>query len=332
MNRASARSRLAKKILNLTPDSFESVALEVFQYQYQSNSFYRQFVQLLGVKPSEVEKLTEIPCLPIQFFKGQTLKSGEWTSKRIFASSGTTGAQNSQHHLRSDDWYHQNAQKGFSTFYGPLEKYCFLALLPSYLERQDSSLVFMVKDFVEHSNYPESAFFLNDLDKLVQTIRSCQARSIPVVLIGVSFALLDLAEAYSLDPAGLIVMETGGMKGRRRELTRHELHETLKASFGVDHIHSEYGMTELLSQAYSTANGVFKGAPSLRVLPREINDPLSPGPFNRTVALNLIDLANLDTLSFIASDDLGKIAEDGTFEVLGRLDNSDLRGCNLMIQ
>ncbi len=279
-----------------------------------------------------VRDITDIPFLPISLFKTHTLKTGEWPSGLIFSSSGTTQQTlTSQHHLRDGAWYLQNARRGFECFYGPLSDFCFLALLPAYLERTGSSLVFMADDFIRRSSYPDSGFFLYDIDNLLEIIKRCQAQRIPAILLGVSFALLDLAEQYQPQLEGIIVMETGGMKGRGRELTRSELHDRLTQAFGVTAIHSEYGMTELFSQAYSKGNGLYYPTPTLKVLARELTDPLQSYRSARTGVLNIIDLANLDTIAFIATDDLGRVHPDGSFEVLGRMDHSDLRGCNLMV-
>ena len=327
----SARAQLLEKIRNLGAHNFDELAHAVFQYQYEFNPIYQLFVQLMGVDPQEVTQISEIPFLPIQFFKHHQLQSGEWDPVQIFSSSGTTGNATAQHYLRSASFYKSASKSCFETFYGPLEQYCYLALLPSYLERNNSSLVYMAQYFIEQSSFSESGFYLNEFEKLIQQIQYCKTKNIPVVLIGVSFALLDLAEQYQLDARDIIVMETGGMKGRRKEITRGELHQELSKALGVSKIHSEYGMTELFSQAYSKGDGLFYNGPSLKIIPRELNDPKAIANFGQTAALNFIDLANLDTISFIASDDLGKVFEDGSFMVLGRMDHSDLRGCNLLI-
>lgn len=328
---SSARALLAQKIQVVQPDDFNALALEVFQFQAAYNPLYQEFLALLGIKPASVKSLEAIPYLPIQFFKNYPIQTGQWEPVRTFTSSGTTGAQTSRHFLKSDDWYFNMAQRCFEQQYGPVEQYCVLGLLPAYLERQNSSLVFMVDYFIRQSQYEDSGFFLYDHDNLVAIIENCQTQNIPVLLIGVTFALWDLAEAYTIDYDQLIIMETGGMKGRRKEVTRQALHAIFQSSFGDRPVHSEYGMTELFSQAYSQKEGRFLPGPTMRVTGREITDPLSGPVFDRTAALNIIDLANLDTISFIATDDLGKVAADFSFEVLGRMDNSDLRGCNLMI-
>lgn len=329
---SSSRALLAEKIKVVEDNNFESLAMEVFQFQATFNPLYREYLNLLKKKPSDIHSWNEIPFLPIQFFKNHIIQTGQWSSVRTFSSSGTTGQITSQHLLREEDWYYHTARRCFEAQYGPIEQYCVLGLLPAYLERQNSSLVFMVDYFIRQSQYPGSGFFLYDQEALVGKIDFCKSQNIPVLLIGVSFALWDLAEAYQIDYDQLIVMETGGMKGRRKEVTRAELHRIYQSSFGNRPIHSEYGMTELLSQAYAPKEGRFIPGPTMRVQGREITDPLSEPVFGRTAALNIIDLANLDTISFIATDDLGKVSADFSFEVLGRMDNSDLRGCNLLIE
>jgi len=325
------REHLLEDIRNVSPDTFGEVALDVFRYQAAFNDIYAQFLDLLRVKPPAVLAPTDIPHLPIALFKKYLLQSGDWAPARIFTSSGTTGSATSRHPLRNEGWYRENARRAFELQYGPLKGRPVLALLPAYLERTGSSLVFMADDFIQRSEHPESGFFLDDLPALSQKLAKLRNSPTPPLLIGVSFALLDLAEKHPQPLGKTIVMETGGMKGRRREMTRAELHGTLSAAFQVKHIHSEYGMTELLSQAYAPENGLFLPAPTLRARARDITDPLSAVAPGKTGALNLTDLANLDTVSFIATDDLGRAYPNGSFEVLGRLDASDVRGCNLLV-
>ena len=319
------------KIQTLPFNDFEELALEVFHFQASYNPLYKRYLELLDCHTENINSSDQIPFLPIQFFKTHTIQTGAWSPAVYFSSSGTTGSATSKHLLRSKDWYRQITQKGFEHFYGPIADYCVLGLLPSYLERNNSSLVFMVDHFIQLSKVSDSGFFLYEKDELLARIRKCQQNKVPVLLIGVSFALWDLAETHPIEYQEMIIMETGGMKGRRKEITRAELHRLYKQAFSIKEIHSEYGMTELLSQGYSKGNGIFAPIPSMCVLPRAITDPLSKAAYGKTAALNIIDLANLDTISFIATDDLGKVYSDGTFEVLGRLDNSDLRGCNLLI-
>lgn len=325
------RDRLAERIRAVTPAAFDALALDVFRYQAAYNPIYARYLELLQVAPEEVSCRTDIPYLPIALFKTRALQTGDWEPARTFTSSGTSGPTTSRHTLRDEQWYRTGARRTFERQYGPLAGRAVLALLPAYLERTGSSLVFMAQDFIERSGHPASGFFLDDLPSLSARLRQLVAEGTPTLLLGVSFALLDLAERHPQPLGETVVMETGGMKGRRRELIRGELHGTLKDAFAVPEIHSEYGMTELLSQAYAPRKGIFLPAPTLSVLPREVTDPLSRAPYGRTAALDLTDLANLDTVSFIASDDLGRVYEDGSFEVLGRMDHSDVRGCNLLV-
>lgn len=318
-------------IINNSSVDFEKKALEIFAYQAKQNPVYREYLSLLKIEPEKIKALTEIPFLPIALFKSHEVISGTAAAQITFTSSGTTGTTTSRHHIVDPDFYLDITKMGFASFYGPVEDYCVLALLPAYLERKGSALVYMAQEFIRCSKYAESGFYLNDLAKLSTQLAHNQAQKIPTLLIGVSFALLDLSEQFRQDLSNIIVMETGGMKGRRKEITRDELHDLLKKAFHLPAVHSEYGMTELLSQAYSTGNGWFKGAPTFSVMAREITDPFSYVPPGRTGLLNIIDLANVDSCSFIATDDLGQIAEDGSFRVIGRLDASDIRGCNLMV-
>ena len=325
------RDQLARRIGEVTPATFGPLALDVFRYQAANNLIYAQYLELLRTDPRRVTRRTDIPHLPIGLFKTHRLRSGEWSPALTFTSSGTTGGATSRHDLRDAAWYRAGAARTFERQYGPLAGRVVLALLPAYLERGGSSLVFMANDFIARSGDPRSGFFLDDLPRLATLLAELRATNTPTLLLGVSFALLDLAERFPQPLGTTVIMETGGMKGRRRELTRKELHATLAAAFGVTDIHSEYGMTELLSQAYAPRGGRFLPAPTLSVTPRDVTDPFTPAPRGRTAALNLTDLANLDTVSFIASDDLGRVHTDGSFEVLGRLDASDVRGCNLLV-
>jgi hypothetical protein len=328
------RDHLKAQILRgpISDADFNALALDVFAFQYKHNAFYQRYCSLIGKDAAAVSKLSDIPFLPIQFFKNQEIKTGEWTAETIFSSSGTTGNTTSQHFTRDLDFYKQVARQGFVQFYGKIDNFCILGLLPSYLERSGSSLIAMVDDFIHLSKHPQSGFLLTEHAELAKILRGCRAANVPTLLIGVSFGLLDFVENFTIDFPELIVMETGGMKGRRREMIRSELHETIAKGFGVATIHSEYGMTELFSQGYSRGHGIFEATATLRVLSREINDPLSnQTPDGKLGILNVIDLANLDTCSFIATDDLGRVYGDGSFEVLGRLDNSDMRGCNLLV-
>lgn len=332
------RSQLLERINNAKDQDFELLALAIFQYQAERNSIYRQYLQLLGVAQGDVRQLQDIPFLPIELFKTYALQSGQWTPKRIFTSSGTTGENTSQHLLRDPHAYRLNARRAFEQYYGPLSEWVILALLPAYLERTGSSLLFMAEDFIQQSDAVHGGFFLYNHDELIRRITIIEKENIQqsaserkrILLLGVSFALLDLAEQHPSLPASVTVMETGGMKGRRKELTREELHQQLKDAFGVPIIHSEYGMTELFSQAYAQGSQ-FRPAATMRVLAREITDPGRILPPGKAGALNIVDLANVDTISFIATQDIGRVYEDHRFEVLGRLDASDVRGCNLLV-
>lgn len=318
-------------ILTLRQPDFEKKALEIFAHQAKNNPVYAEYLSILKITPEKIRRLTDIPFLPISLFKSHDIITGTFSPQITFTSSGTTGQTTSRHHVVDPAFYLTIAESGFAQFYNYIENYCVLALLPAYLERQGSSLVYMVEEFISLSKYPESGFYLDNLAQLSAQLAKNQANKIPTLLIGVSFALLDLAEQFPQDLSDIMVMETGGMKGRRKEITRDELHLLLKKAFNLPAVHSEYGMTELLSQAYSTGDGWFRGVRTLRVLAREITDPFSYVPAGRTGLLNIIDLANVDSCSFIATDDLGQVAEDGSFRVIGRLDASDIRGCNLMV-
>lgn len=330
---APKREELLLMLANLDDGHFEEVALAVFRYQAEHNPLYSKFLKLLHRTSPIVTRTSEIPFLPIQFFKTQEVKTGSWQPQTTFTSSATTGQTPSRHLVRDLDFYLQNAFRGFSKIYGDPSEWRILALLPSYLERGGSSLVAMADFFIKTSGHSESGFFLNDFEKLRDTLIFCKSKRYKTLLLGVSFALLDFAERFPMDLSGVKVMETGGMKGRRREMTRAELHETLCKAFNLREIHSEYGMTELFSQAYApNGDGFFIPAPTMRVVATEINDPFCPVAPGRTGVLNIIDLANFDTCSFIQTDDLGKVHADGRFEVLGRLDAAEMRGCNLMVE
>ena len=319
-------------IFNIQSEAdFKATALEVFKFQFEHNAVYRSFCDLLYKHPSDVTSLEQIPFLPIEFFKTHTIISTNKPTEATFTSSGTTGSIVSKHHVVDLDVYKQSFRTGFKSFYGTIENYTVLALLPSYLEREGSSLVYMANDMILQSKQPESGFYLHDLEALKNTLTSLEAKGQKTLLIGVSYALLDLIEAYSFELKHTIVMETGGMKGQRKELVKSELHALLKQGFGVDTIHSEYGMTELLSQAYSKGGGVFETPPWMKVLTRDPEDALSIQPNGKSGGINIIDLANINSCAFIATQDLGKIRSDGTFEILGRFDQSDIRGCNLMV-
>jgi len=312
-------------------EDFEQVALTVFKHQFKNNKVYRSFCDLLYIHPSSVTKVEEIPFLPIQFFKSREILSSTEEVQEIFSSSGTTGSITSKHFVTDINLYKESYRKGFAHFYGNIEDFVVLALLPNYLERKGSSLVFMVDDLILKSKNPESGFYLNNIDELAKKLTDLDKKGQKVLLIGVSFALLDLIETAQFNLKNTIIMETGGMKGRRKELVREELHQILQDGFGVYEIHSEYGMTELLSQGYSNGNGIFDTPPWMKILTRETEDALTIQQVGKTGGINVIDLANYNSCSFIATQDLGKVHENGTFEIIGRFDDSDIRGCNLMV-
>ena len=310
---------------------FKTCALQVFRHQFKNNAIYRSFCDLLYIHSSDVKEVEEIPFLPIQFFKSHAVLSSTQAVQETFTSSGTTGSSVSKHMVTDLSWYTKSYTKGFEYFYGPIEEYTVLGLLPNYLERDGSSLIYMVDDFIKKSNKPASGFYLNNLTELSKTLIALDKKGEKVLLIGVTFALLDLIERQQFKLQNTIIMETGGMKGRRKEIIRNELHEILCAGFGVSKIHSEYGMTELLSQGYSSGDGVFDCPPWMKILARDTEDALTMVGTNKTGGLNVIDLANYNSCSFIATQDLGKVDNNGSFEVLGRFDHSDIRGCNLMV-
>jgi hypothetical protein len=354
------------KIFNVNEGNFEDLALEIFQFQYQHNSIYRTYVDMLKFNPQKINKLPDIPFLPIQFFKTHLVKTTDFEPAYEFQSSGTTQTTNSQHFIKDIELYRQSFTKGFELFYGPVENWCIIGLLPSYLERQHSSLVFMVGELIRKSGHEQSGFYLYEYEKLHDTLKNLEQKKQKTLLIGVTFALLDFAKEYSLPLKHTVIMETGGMKGRREEIVRDEVQQLLKREFQLDVIHSEYGMTELLSQAYSKSNGIFYCPPWMKVLIRDEEDPLEirSAVGSRQLAArpdathdsrfttpsdaeglpkarhdsqlamkgvtNVIDLANIYSCSFIATDDAGKLYGDGSFEVIGRIDNSDIRGCSLM--
>jgi len=314
-----------------TLSQFNNLALEIFNFQYDNNPIYQKFCSYLGKSRSNVNTVKDIPYLPIEFFKSKKVIAKNQKPQIVFESSGTTGQLVSKHYVSELSIYVKSYLKTFEHFYGNIEDYCVLALLPSYMEREGSSLIYMVKDLIKKSGNPKSGFYLDNKVDLLKTLESLDQSAGKSILIGVSYALLNISEHHSLKLKNTIIMETGGMKGRRTELVRDELHNILKNSFGLDAIHSEYGMTELLSQAYSKANGIFNCPPWMSVSIRETEDPLTTESFGKVGGINIIDLANIYSCSFIATQDLGRIYKDGSFEVLGRFDHSDVRGCNLMV-
>lgn len=319
-------------IFNINSNAaFTKKALEIFKFQFENNPVYRSFCDLLNKHPSDIKSLEDIPFLPIEFFKTHNVLSSREDIQQTFTSSGTTGSVVSQHHVTDLNLYKTSFRKGFLQFYGDVEDYAILALLPSYLERKGSSLVYMIEDMIQESKHPKSGFYLNDLDALKQTLLELEISGQKTLLIGVSYALLDLIEFHQFDLKYTTIMETGGMKGRRKELIKSELHAILKKGFGVDKIHSEYGMTELLSQAYSKGYGLFSSPPWMKVLIRDPEDALTILHRKKSGGINIIDLANVNSCSFIATQDLGKLHDNNQVEILGRFDQSDVRGCNLMV-
>jgi hypothetical protein len=310
---------------------FDKMALKVFRFQYENNLVYHEFCDFLKTNVQKVKTIQQILFLPIQFFKSHSVVSNSNLIQTTFTSSGTSGMVTSKHLVTDVSIYEESYRKGFSQFYGNIEDYTILALLPSYLEREGSSLIHMVDDLIQLSNQPESGFYLNNYDELIEKLIHLDQSGQNVILIGVTYALLDLIEKHTFQLENTIIMETGGMKGKRKEMIREELHHQLCNGFGVKSIHSEYGMTELLSQAYSLGEGIFECPSWMRVLVRDTEDALSYIREGKTGGISVIDLANINSCSFIATQDLGKIYSNSSFEVLGRFDHSDIRGCNLMV-
>ena len=331
------------KIFSVTPSNFDEAVFEVFKFQFENVEVYSQFCNSLGKNPSAVSSVSDIPFLPVDFFKSHAIISSGKEIQRTFESSGTTGSTPSKHQVADISLYEESFVRGFKYFYGDPNDYVILALLPSYIERENSSLVYMAKQLIQLTCKKESGFFLNEFEKLFEILLSLTERKQKTLLLGVTFALLDFPEQFKIDFPELIVMETGGMKGRRvparttdgvqsgGELTREEIHQQLSKAFNGGKIHSEYGMTELLSQAYSKGDGIFQAPPWMKIITRDIYDPLRLQGKNITGAVNVIDLANLYSCSFIATGDLGKVNDDESFEILGRMDNAEVRGCNLLV-
>ena len=323
---------LEKKIFAINNEyDFERIALEVFLFQYKNNIIYQRFVNFLGVEPKKVKKISQIPFLPIDFFKNHRIIHNNFEETITFLSSGTTGQNQSKHLVAKVGLYVKSFLKAFERFYGKPEDYCFLALLPGYLERDGSSLIYMVEELIKKSKSSDSGFYLNEYEQLTLKIEKLNTEGQKYLIIGVTYALLDFAEQYKIDLGDGIVMETGGMKGTRKELTKAEVHQRLKNGFNLKNIHSEYGMTELLSQAYSSGGGLFLPPNWMKVLIRDTYDPFAYLSAGKSGGINVIDLANLYSCSFIETKDLGRSNKNGQFEVLGRFDNSDIRGCNLLV-
>jgi len=318
------------KIFNCTNDAtFEKLALEIFDFQMENNLTYAAYAALI-LRGKHPENINAIPFLPVEFFKTEQIICQGQAIEEIFLSSGTTGEQ-SKHLVSNIELYKSSYQKAFQLFYGDITDYCILALLPSYKEREGSSLIYMVDDLIKKSKHPQSNYYLNNYKELATTLKELESKKQKTILFGVTYALLDLAEEFPQKLEHIIIMETGGMKGQRKELLKEEIHSILKHSFATENIHSEYGMTELLSQGYSKGSNIFKTPPWMKILTRDVNDPLSIIS-NKTGGINVIDLANIYSCPFIATQDLGKTFDDGSFSVLGRFNNADVRGCNLLVQ
>lgn len=316
---------------NINDQNFPDIALALFRFQAEHNPVYRAYLNALRINPNGVEAVDEIPYLPITLFKNQSVKTGQWDPVEVFTSSGTTSSLTSKHEVWNMDFYLTHAQRIFESRFGPLSQYHILALLPSYLERKGSSLIAMMNHFIQATGSAESGFYLHDHARLLQHAERLKSSSRKTILWGVSFALLDLADQGPVDLSHCMVFETGGMKGRRKELIREEFHQTLKERLKSAPIYSEYGMTELMSQAYSLGNGYFQAPAQMKIVIRDVNDPFSKGKIGATGGINVVDLANFHSCAFIETQDLGRVTETGEFEVLGRFDNSDLRGCNLLV-
>jgi hypothetical protein len=320
-----------RKLYEVNDGSFDDIALETFRFQAVHNRVYAEFLSYLKTEPFEISTVEDIPFLPVSFFKRHAIQTESWNPQVIFTSSGTTGTAPSRHFVYNLPFYLEHSRKCFEHHFGPLTDFVFLALLPSYLEREGSSLIYMLDHFIKGSQSPDSGFYLRDLDSLLAKIEKLQNSSRKVVIWGVTFALLDLAEQFSPDLSRCMIVETGGMKGRRAEITREEFHQVMRSRLNATEIFSEYGMTELLSQAYSFEGSRFRNPPYMKVIGRDLSDPMQKGVTGENAGINVIDLANWHSISFIETEDQGRVHPDGTFEILGRIDNSDVRGCNLMI-
>ena len=337
MSELNMLNKLQNKVLNfalktkLRQTEFATLALEIFRFQYKNNHSYASYLNYLNIAPEEIHRPDQIPFMPISFYKHHLIQSGKWKPEVIFKSSGTTGTKRSQHAIYNLDFYRKISKLGFENVFDDIKNYSILAFLPSYIENKESSLLFMVDKFIEDSESKHSGYFIEDYEHLLNTIEQVKKEEKKGFLFGVTFALMDLAESHSLDLSDFIIMETGGMKGRRKEILRDEVHSLLKNRFTSSTINSEYGMAELLSQAYSKGNGIFTPPSWMKVFIRELNDPFHQLENGKVGGINIIDLANVHSCSFIETQDLGKIVnKKGEFQVLGRYDNSDIRGCNLL--
>lgn len=316
---------------NLSESDFQKQALELFHYQFDNNLIYQAYCKGIGCKKEQVSSTKEIPFLPIEFFKTQKIVTGSWKEETVFSSSGTTDMVQSKHYIKDLSLYILSCFEGFQYFYGNPKEWTFLALLPSYLEREGSSLILMVKELMNKSGNKKSGWYLNEFESLKKRILELESSGQKTLLLGVTYALLDFSEKFPIPLKHTIVMETGGMKGHRKEMTKNEVHQFLEQQFQTKTIHSEYGMCELLSQAYSKGNEIFQTPPWMKIFIRDVNDPLSLMPIGKSGGINIIDLANRDSCAFIATQDLGVLLPEGGFKILGRFDNSDLRGCNLLV-
>ncbi|MBK8348240.1 MAG: acyl transferase [Saprospiraceae bacterium] len=329
------RKQLYQCFMGLTTSNqnkMDVYVLDLFKFQYKYNETYRQFTKNLGYSEDNITNIAQIPYLPISAFKTREIKTGDITAQEIFKSSGTSGQIRSNHFIRDVQHYHLHTAHIWSLYFRNVETYCILGLLPGYLERDGSSLISMVSYFISLSQYAESGFYVREHETLYRHLVQCKNKNIPVVLFGVTYALLDFAAKYHLDFPELIIMETGGMKGNREEMTKHALHDMLKRSFGVAKVYSEYGMTELMSQAYTKGESYFYPNPFLKITTKQINDPLSEEKKGKPGIISIMDLANIDSCAFIQTEDLGMVYDDKRFEIAGRLDSADLRGCNLLLQ
>lgn len=323
-------SKYEDKVFLADQAGFSQLALELFRFQYEHNSVYREYVNALQIVGADIQRVEDIPYLPIQFFKTRDVRTTSFDPEAVFMSSGTTQTINSRHSVKSLAIYQESFMKAFELFYGPVTEWCIIGLLPSYLERSNSSLVVMADELIRRSGHASSGFYLYEHEKLATVLQELESRQQKTLLIGVTFGLLDFAENFPMPLRHTIIMETGGMKGRREEMTRQEVHDILKNAFQLNTVHSEYGMTELLSQGYSKGEGIFLTPPWMKVSVRLEDDPLDVRS-SGTGIINVIDLANIYSCCFIATEDVGRVYEDGSFEVQGRVDNSDIRGCSLMI-
>jgi phenylacetate-coenzyme A ligase PaaK-like adenylate-forming protein len=312
---------------------FTGKAIKVFQFQYQHNELYKRFADALNCNPGTINNIHQIPFLPISFFKTHAVTTTTFEPQLMFESSGTTGSINSRHFVKDASIYELSFCGAFKQFYGPIQDYCILGLLPSYLERKNSSLVYMVDKLMQISGHPLNGFHLYDHKNLFEKLKTLEKQGQKTILFGVTYALLDFAQAFSIPLKHTVIIETGGMKGRKHEMLRSQVHRLIKEAFRLTEVHSEYGMTELLSQAYALKEGIFQTPPWMKILIRAEDDPLQIHSQSKNVvtgAIDVIDLSNIYSCSFIATDDAGKLYPDGSFEVLGRIDNSDIRGCSLM--